>query len=137
MKTLKAFLGETTIRLNGPTQDQKDRVNAFMKDYHETTTPHPWDNHTRIFGKVKLEVSPSVYHGGVHISDIQSMDQGSGAGTTALRHLTSLADKHGVSLDLFPHGYANTTDEQLHRWYGRHDFESKPDHYELLQRHPR
>lgn len=135
MKTLTQFLSETLIRLGSGSDLVKRNIDDFMKEYIKTSDVHPLNNNARLVGHASVHLSPSSR--GVHIHDIRSLDQGSGAGTKALKHLTSLADRFNVKLDLYPHGYSNTTTEQLKRWYTRHDFEPNEDDDEHMVRLPR
>jgi len=103
-------------------------VDKFMDDYHATTQAHPWDNHTRILHNTMVKAYP---HGEeIHLSDIQTMAPKSGAGTKALEHLKSLADKHGVAISGAAVPYAKdkkyiTTKKTLNKFYADRGFAVK------------
>lgn len=103
-------------------------VDKFMDDYHATTHAHPWDNNTRLLHNTMVKAFP---HGEeIHLSDIQTMAPKSGAGTKALEHLKSLADKHGVAISGAAVPYAKdkkyiTTKKTLNKFYADRGFAVK------------
>ena len=135
MKSFKQ-LREVTIKLKGFNSDNSAKAkNAdFTRELHDTTEPHPFNHNARIIGNAHVHVSSSS--SGIHIHDIKSHTQGSGAGTDALKHLTSLADKHKVKLSLNAVGYSNTSSKRLHGWYSKHGFVSSPSNKDHMIRNP-
>lgn len=132
MKTFLQYLSEGSLKLSKKPTGNTDK---FLDDLWDTSHPHPFDDRQRIVGSATVHVSP--HSDGIHIHDIRSLDQGSGAGTEALKHLTNLADKHGVPLDLHAHGYANTKTTQLKKWYKKHGFESGKGSGDYMTREPK
>lgn len=116
------------IKLGGKgIDDNKAQREAFMDDFWNQTTAHPFDDRSRIFqNKATLEVWPCGSK--IHISDIMSLAPKSGAGTEALTFLKGLADKHGVSLEGTAKAYHNdkakiTSTKRLVKWYEKHGFQ--------------
>lgn len=70
--------------------------------------------------QAKFSDDPEVW-----IEMIESRDRGSGKASKALRYLTSLADRHGITLLLVPDAQdeEGLTTEALRAWYGRHGFQ--------------
>ena len=135
MKNFKQFITEITIKLSGfKGTDNSEKVNKFMDEYHNTSKEHLMNKHARVIGNAHVHVTPSK--SGVHINDIQSHEQGSGSGTKALKHLTNLADKHNVKLDLYAKGYGSTSSGKLRKWYSRHGFVSDSGDKSDMTRHP-
>ena len=84
---------EAAIKLGSASDGAKN----FMDELYATTEVHPWNPRIRIInGNVTVEASKMGNN--IHLHDIVSHAPRSGAGTKALNHLKSLADKHGVSL---------------------------------------
>lgn len=114
--------GPLRIRLGGSTDASK----SFLRDYHDTTSPHPFSRGHRLFGHASLEVSD--FNGKIRLHDVQTHVPRSGAGTAALKHLTGLADKHGVAIHATAKAYSkdpthvNKTDD-LKKWYRKHGFQ--------------
>ena len=137
MQSFQEFISEEPIRLKGfsrhpDSQGYKapDNSDKFIKDLHDSSTEHFSNHRARVIGKAHVFVSKM--HNGIHIHDIQSHHKGSGAGTHALKHLTGLADKHGVHLHLYAKGYGETKTSQLRDWYKKHGFKrSKHDASEM------
>lgn len=110
------------IKLTKKTSGATDK---FMSDVYATTDEHPFSSRERIHnGEATFEVSP--HEGAIHISDIRSLKPKSGAGTRALNHLKSLADKHGVELKGDAKAYHNNKEymntKQLKGWYSKNGF---------------
>jgi hypothetical protein len=107
-------------------QAPNPKLDDFMKDYWEHTTQHPWTEQVRIFqNKVALEVRK--FGSKIHIGDISTLAPKSGAGTEALKFLTALADKHGVTLEGIAKAYHTdkskiTSTPRLVQWYQKHGF---------------
>jgi hypothetical protein len=128
MKKFKNFINETVIKLRGfgTSGPPSGQVDKFMSDLHATTKENPFNSRVRVFnGNVGVHVSPM--RNSVHIHDISSYEPKSGAGTEALQHLTSLADKHDVRLVGTAKAYTSEggrigTSKRLKKWYTKHGF---------------
>ena len=70
--------------------------------------------------------------GRLRLKGIQSLKPGTGAGNTALRSLTDIADKHGVTMELTASPYGDEATrlgkDDLVKWYGQHGFVPEPGH---------
>ncbi len=122
-------LGLSTVK---PEAQDDSPTGRYMKDYYDQTQPHPLDRSQRIHGGgadfAMSEVRPVGDR--IHISWLQAAESGKGLGSQALKHLTSLADKHGVDMDLSPVRPAGMrgpglSNKGLRSWYGRHGFKSE------------
>jgi hypothetical protein len=141
MKNFNHFVTETEIKLRRtpPSVGPKPTDN-FIDDLVSTTQEHPFNHRVRIVnGNVGVHVSPTS-EGSMHIHDIMSYDPKSGAGTKALEHLKSLADKHNVPLEGIASGYTSEggrigSSKQLKKWYTKHGFTasdgSEDDGYDI------
>lgn len=115
------------IRLHGfGNKTNSERSEKFMKDFHDTSSEHPIDHKKRLIHNVGVHVS--TQGNAIHIHDLQSALPDSGNGTKALKHLTGLADKHGVKLELHAKAYSNHPEHirnshTLQKWYKKHGFE--------------
>lgn len=122
--------------------DPDSPVGRFLDEFHATTQEN-WLNPRQrlVAGVAGVIVYPSVddRRNGIHLSDIVSGDVGQGHGSTALRFVTDLADKHGVTLDLVAKSYVRDrlTTKQLLGWYARHGFVkgrgNAQDGYEMVR----
>ena len=109
------------------------RAQAFMDEYHSDSQEHPFAHTARILHGAVVEASKDGNE--VHIHDIRTTSPRSGAGTKALKHLTNLADKHNVKLNLFAKAYSNSPDhinntERLVKWYEKHGFQHEEPDYD-------
>lgn len=140
VKSFKEYLQETVLKLRGfGPKSASDSVKNFMNDYHKTTKEHPLDNKSRILNGTTVHASEDG--NSVHIHDIHSHEPKSGNGTRALKHLTGLADKHGVKLNLHAKAYLEDKPKhvgepehirstpRLQKWYKKHGFQHD-DHEE-------
>lgn len=113
---------ESVIKLAGSSNAAKN----FMDELRSTTEAHPWNPRTRIInGNVSVEAS--AVGDRIHLHDIVSHAPRSGAGTAALNHLKSLADKHGVELEGVAKAYTDeggriSSSKRLKKWYTKHGF---------------
>lgn len=77
-------------------------------------------------GKPEATVTVAERDGKLRLKGIESINPGTGAGSRALKVITDIADKHGVTMELTasPYGDENTrlNKDQLKEWYGRHGF---------------
>lgn len=109
---------------------------AFLKAVWDITDPHPFMRGQRIYGYCVVEVRPDINDKtrGITINDLMSVEAGQqkGHGRDALKMLLELADKHGVTLSLFPKAYAKGPGSEafpktkaLRDWYRHYGFQSK------------
>ncbi|RLD65623.1 MAG: hypothetical protein DRI98_14550, partial [Bacteroidetes bacterium] len=123
---LQAGIGEAVIKLRGfgPDSGGANHVAEFMADYEAGTTPNPLDDKARLYGNVKISLSPMS--GGVRLSDINAAGARVGDGSKALKFLISLADKHDINIMGTAQAYSASPDEKeqesdrLLRWYHKH-----------------
>jgi len=135
MKTFKGFLAEVTLRLG---QKKSPGLDSFMDEWHKTTKPHPFNDRSRIHGGTMVELSP--FDGNIHLSDIQTLEPNKGHGAHTIKHITSLADKHGVTVEGTALAYAKdkkyiTKSKDLKTFYTKHGFKagrgSESEGYEI------
>lgn len=136
MTTFKQYLGETDgpkiIKL-GDTSASKAKLDAFMREYENETTDHPFDHTMRLWDQtVGLELS--TFNRAIHISSIISFDKkNAGQASKALKWLCDLADKHQVKMELIAEPIKNAgsrdgvslSKSQLKSWYERYGFKSE------------
>lgn len=129
MKSFVEFFSEAIVvkMKSRPTEN----TDAFIRDLHDTTEEHPFNHNARIYGTpgkhALIHVSPDAK--GVHLHDIVSYDPGGGVGTSALQHLTRLADKHKIEISGVAKAYSNNPEHirstpKLKSWYTKHGFTS-------------
>jgi hypothetical protein len=133
-RQLAASIGEA-VKLSGfgPDAGGTNHVESFMSDFIDNTEIHPLNNKSRIYDGVELQVAPRG--GRIRLSGIGVIDTGAltrdkgefgkGKGTKALKMILSLADKHGVEIELSAMTYKDKgmDENQLMRWYAKHGFE--------------
>jgi hypothetical protein len=110
---------------------KKGDVNGFMDELYALTKENPINPAERLTDNLAgIEVSP--WGDGVHIGSVVSYGpKGSGIGTSAMKLVTQLADKHGVTLTAIVSPIKNAgsgegkslTKAQLHKWYKSQGFE--------------
>lgn len=110
-----------------------ERAQKLMADFTNDSDEHPFNPAARILHGAVVHASRDGHQ--VHIHDIQTTDPKSGAGTKALKHLTSLADKHSVKLNLFAKAYSNRPEHirstpRLIKWYEKHGFKHDEQDYD-------
>ena len=120
MLTFKQFMLEMKITLN---KRNSSKTVAFMRDYHSSTSDHPFDNRSRLYGNATLEVSP--IEDNIHLHDIRSFEPG--AGHKAIEHIKSLANKHDVKIAGIAKAYGQSkkypmSSKQLSNWYSKRGF---------------
>jgi hypothetical protein len=124
MKELDLLYDSVRIKLG---QKQRDPdLDDFMEEYYEITSPHPFDNVTRILGNTAVHISPTSDNE-IHIHDILSLLPRSGAGTDAMKELINLSDKYGIPLSGFAKAYHKdkkfiTDTDKLLNWYKKLGF---------------
>ena len=68
--------------------------------------------------------------GRLRLKGIQTLKPGTGAGNSALRSITDIADKHGVTMELTASPYGDEATrlgkDNLVKWYGQHGFVPEP-----------
>lgn len=132
-----------SYRLGGPITESNDlhrikltkssgNATQFIKDLVSDSDEHPFNSAARILHGAIVHVSPVGNQ--IHLHDIQTLEPRSGAGTKALKHLTSLADKHGVKIGIHAKAYSKrpeyiTSTPRLIKWYKKHGFQhDEPDY---------
>lgn len=118
-----AFAGDLSVDKMGPkgyshgwVKATPEQLAAFVSEHEATKDPD-----------VEMDLSPHRASGHVTLSLIRTKDtdRGQGKADAAMRHLTSLADKHGVRLSLTPEplaGDRTTKKARLTQWYKSHGF---------------
>jgi hypothetical protein len=157
--------GDAPLKLTGKMKDgeggkasprakEKDALNELVgKGYRNPLNPRE----IVLSNEAAIEVTPAMaFDDGpaLHIAAIRSFAPGTGAGSRALKTITDVADKHGITLDLEARGFGDSKldDIELIKWYKRHGFvedtrtldgDSPKDYgfedgaYGLLMRHPK
>ena len=115
----------TVIKLGKTAPDEGAASLAFMAELWKDTTEHPTNRIKRIVQGAQVEIKPKG-NSTVRISDILSHVKG--AGTKAMNQICSLADKHGVFIELSAMPYDNRMSmEELVDWYKRFGFSVTDD----------
>ena len=99
------------------------KLEEYMKEDWDDTHPHPFERGYRLLSNSVMYVRP--FDGKILISDIMSVEPGTGGGREALKYLTDLADKHGVKLMLTAKEYGTRktlNTKALRDWYARYGF---------------
>lgn len=99
-------------------------AHAFLADLRDATGENWFNGKERVLGQAATQVtlvSPSE----VHINDIRSMSPGEGHASKLLKLVTTLADKHQITLDLTAKSYDDErmSTQKLISWYMRNGFE--------------
>jgi len=107
-----------------------DRLDSFMEEFYEETSPHPFDRASRVYDHSVIELSP--FNGAIHLSAVVSMQPRSGQGTKALNFIKELANKHRVKIELSAKPFSNNKEHitdlgDLVRWYVRNGFRITDD----------
>ena len=121
-------------------------VEAFIRDVFDASHPLPFQNASRtqrMLADIEAVVEVFPEHGGIKIETIRALSRRKGEGTKAMRFLTDLADKHGVSLYLYakPFGDEAMDLDDLVRFYRRFGFrqdeeaDEEEDEYEGVEMH--
>ncbi len=108
----------------------ESNLDNFSKDidhhYKRSTTNS--SEHTTHDNSVSFEVGHR--EGKMRLKNIKAHVPNKGHATKVLKHLTGLADKHKVEMELTasPHGDESTrlNHDQLHHFYSKHGFEMEP-----------
>jgi GNAT superfamily N-acetyltransferase len=114
----------TVLRLTGFRNKYGAAAEAFLRDLFDASYPNPLNPRERIFAGIEVTVEVSPLRGGVHLDEVRALRPGKGAGTKAMRFLAELADKHGVTMTLFPmpFGDQKMDTDDLVRFYRKHGF---------------
>ncbi len=98
-------------------------LDAFMKDFFAGTYSNPFNPRERVLGEdAIIELRP--FDDKIHLSFIRSVERGAGGGSKALDWLCSLADKHGVAMDLDAKPVGKGLNKsQLIKWYVSRGFD--------------
>lgn len=106
-------------------------VQAFLDEFRSETTPNPMNPRDRVFQNVAvLSMSAAFYNPDtdVELDDIRSISKG--GGTTAMKMICGLADKHHVPVKLYAKGYANVPTDKLIAYYERFGFVAEDEYDE-------
>jgi hypothetical protein len=125
MREFAGISESDVIKLKGfEQQDNRDNLQAFMKEYTSKTQQHPLMHTDRIYkGVMSIELLP--FDGRIHISSILVIgEKEAGSATMTMKWLASLADKHDVDMDLEPEPFGPTTitKSKLASFYKRFGF---------------
>lgn len=104
----------------------KTSVESFIDDFESISTLDKADGGRVIDGtNVIVHVSKSRYNANaVFLDDMKTNTKGSGGGKKAIATIVSLADKHGVTIELLAKSFQEDglTTPQLIEWYSRYGF---------------
>ena len=150
---IRQILAEEDIRI-GASKQKSDNGNlkGFMDEYESQTKRNPigmpgeryWYM-GEIDGKYCLVITNlyiDKHQNNIKWSSIQLVPpgacEGQGFASKVMDTITSLADKHGVTLrlDVTPFGQESLNDEDLSSWYGRNGFVDVDDYYDVMERLP-
>jgi hypothetical protein len=102
-------------------------LESFIAEYEELTQVNPLHHRERVWdyeGRSAVCFELSVFGGAIRLANIRSIESRKGFGTLALIWLTTLADKHDVSITgtASPTGAKLMNKTALKKWYERHGF---------------
>lgn len=122
MISFKEFLKENKIILSGFGKSEHPGIKNFINDFHKDSTEHPFDDKSRILHGSVVHLSKDGRE--IHVHDIKSLAPGNGSKT--LSHLTGLADKHMIKINLHAKSYLKTgkSNHELVKWYKKHNFQT-------------
>lgn len=117
----------TTTASPNQDPDIRQRLQAFMEDFHKGTTTHLMPFLRFWNDNVTFEVKP--FDGKIMLAFIGALDQGRGDGSRALDWIVALARSHDVVLrgKVERRGDTGLTTQQLRQWYARHGFQVSRD----------
>lgn len=123
------------LRTGDNAKPEPSNIREFMAEFRKISYENPINPRERLIGRGQtdrdwalLDITPWMANETVHLSSIQSLDQGkrTGAGSYALKRITDLADKHGVTISLHADKFGNVpgspSTTQLRKWYERNGF---------------
>ncbi len=139
MQLIKEILQQVQIL---ETKQSTPELDAFMKDFFAKTVGNPFARHLRIYDD-SVGFETSIWNKAIHLAAIMSFaSKGEGEASKALKWFVSLADKHGVPIELdvkpIPNAGAegkNLTKTQLTAWYKRNGFEKVRG--DMMRREPK
>lgn len=153
IKVSQVSLDEFKQWLKGPTvepfikwdesEHPRDAAGRFIDALKSSTEENPLNPRERVFQwESKIQVSRGISPKQVYLDSIESFKPtGEGAGSRALKHLTSLADEHGVTLVGFSNpikrSLSGLNQEQLNAWYTKNGFKLEPHGDGFMSRAPR
>lgn len=113
-------------RTQAEMEDVQLAVDEFMEELFEETWGNPLNPDERIIG-AESSISIRSSGGEIWLDSIRAFDTSQGAGNKALKFVLELADKHGVTLNLFaePFGERGLSRRDLVKWYERNGFYNK------------
>ena len=129
-----------------PSADVEESFREFFDEWMEVSEDNPLSRDERVFeyGSA-VTLRPSVAEGVVWLDSIRSFEKGTGQGSQALKFLTEMADRHGVTLRLYARPYETEApgleQETLIRWYEQNGFtkefsEQMGEHSYRMTRNP-
>lgn len=110
-----------------PSADLELAFEEFFDEWMEVTEDNPLSPDERVFeyGSA-ITLRPSVTEGVVWLDSIRSFEKGTGAGSQALKYLTEMADRHGITLRLYARPFETEApgleQESLIMWYEQNGF---------------
>ncbi len=91
-----------TIKLGHvPKADSDAALEAFLDDFFEQTKDHPFLRNGSVW-KDSVVFEVSKFDGKIHLGFIQTLYKKQGHANEAMKWITELADKHQVTMDLYP-----------------------------------
>lgn len=128
--SLAQYFESQNLKLSDDKNNMRQKIDAAMYDIRAIS--YPFDRFL-VFdhGVVLVEIVPVYGEGKLHLSSILSGDPGKGRATATMKKIHTIADRHGVSIDLFPKpfGYLKgaLNKKQLVSWYERLGYKKDRD----------
>ena len=104
---------------------------GFTEEIERTFPSNPYDmggQNTRVIDGVIIKLTPDTFNrGDFNLDSIMALEQGKGRGSAALKKITDIADKHGITIrlqatPLRSRGGVKSTASQLHKFYEKAGF---------------
>lgn len=115
-----------------PEGGQFSPADEALAEFKSLTIAHPFARGLRITPGNRAMVDLKRWGSGLSLDAVASLERGTGAGRDALKMVTDIADKHGVSVSLSvkPIKMGDTSKPglskgQLTSWYKRNGFSGK------------
>jgi SPP1 gp7 family putative phage head morphogenesis protein len=135
-RVYKRIVFISTVQKYSPDQDRDDHgrfagsAGGALEEIHGKYPANPENPKERLLmaaGKPAVAFEVGEREGRLRLHGIRSLveEEHTGLGSLALRRLTNVADRHGVTMELTasPYGEQRMTGDELRAWYGRHGFE--------------
>ncbi len=118
-------VGETTAKLEPAT------AKTMLDEFHaQNTEPAPIGMAGKRVGEANVSLSSDPHDPNrAHVEMLRADEPGKGQGSAALKQVTDLADKHGITLqlDAVPVGKTGPNAEALMKFYAKHGFKPAPE----------